>query len=207
MWAQKLRHSWANAEFEAYGLRNQALDAFWATVRRGRVVDGTFNVPPTIAYGDGQFAAAAAGRRAAPTCAVYLSCCKVMGQSHVRLATEHRSTKTCSTCGTVMQRVRSTVPPARHRYVPRHLWHDTYLLRGLLRCPNKDCGHADKPGGIAHEHCVRLPGGAGAFVHRDIYAAVNILQAYLCLLDGQGVPVHMQRGPHVVLPTRVISSD
>ena len=102
---ETLRTRWADEAFRAKQAKQRVLSSFWATVRAGRLEDGTASVTPMVAYGGANFASSGAGRAAAPTTAAYVACVDVMGEGAVVLTTEHRSTKCCSACGHVLRSI------------------------------------------------------------------------------------------------------
>jgi hypothetical protein len=186
---ETMKPRWAKAAFTTWQAKTRAMARFWSEVRAGRVEDGTAGVRPLIVYGGANFASSAKGAAAAPTTALYAACLAVCGPAAVRLATEHRSSKCCACCGGVLQWVATPMPSPAHAaararieaaregrgWAPMRPLSTLIDVRGLKRCPSPLCERE------------------GAFVDRDVNAALNILRAFV-QLDATGtLPEHMRR--------------
>jgi hypothetical protein len=172
-----LAPKWADEAFRSWRAKKKTLDLFWSMVKAGSLNDGTQNVQPIIAFGDGQFASSMKGRLSAPTSALYKSCVRVNYQANVVLVCEHRSTYTCASCTKPLQNLRkgsrSKADDAAekkhfediqsgHKGAWRKLYNPMHKnIHGLKRCVNPSCPN--------HQH---------AFVDRDINACRNILRSF-----------------------------
>jgi hypothetical protein len=83
---------------------------FWAKINAGLVMDGTAGVRAVFLYGKVSFSATGRGRRSSPTTAMTRALIAVTGSSWVRDADEHRSTRCCSGCGNVLDKVVAPTP-------------------------------------------------------------------------------------------------
>ena len=172
-----LQPKWADEAFRTWRAKKKTLDLFWSMVKAGSLSDGTQNVQPIIAFGDGQFASSMKGRLSAPTSALYKSCVRVNYQSNVVLVCEHRSTYTCASCTKPLQNLRKGSrskeddAAEKKHYEDIHsghkgAWRRFYNpmhknIHGLKRCINPTCPN--------HQH---------AFVDRDVNACRNILRSF-----------------------------
>ena len=124
------------------------------------------------------------------------ACETVCGAEWVRDANEHRSTKCCSGCHLVLDRVVAETParvyaaaeekaarplPGGWTRPPMRDIHPTRVVRGSLHCPTPTCS-------------------GKALVHRDTDACLLILQNELAVDAGRGTLPCMQTGRHVELP-------
>jgi hypothetical protein len=172
-----LQPKWADEAFRTWRAKKKTLDLFWSMIKAGSLNDGTQNVQPIIAFGDGQFASSMKGRLSAPTSALYKSCVRVNYQVNVVLVCEHRSTYTCASCTKPLQNLRkgsrSKADDAAekkhfediqsgHKGAWRRFYNPMHKnIHGLKRCVNPSCPN--------HQH---------AFVDRDVNACRNILRSF-----------------------------
>ena len=130
------------------------MEGFWARLCAGRLDDGTAGVQPVILYGAAMFAATGRGRRSAPTTAMRKACVTACGAAWVRDASEHRSTKCCSSCGCVLDKVWAPTPervydaaaakaqrelPEGWARAPARAVAPWSVVRGMLRCDTDEC--------------------------------------------------------------------
>jgi hypothetical protein len=189
---ERLKARWANASFTTWSRGHAILEGFWARICAGRLEDGTAGVWPVILYGAAQFASSSRGRRPGPTTSMRHACVTVCGAAWVRDANEHRSSKCCSGCGCVLEKVWALTPEriyeaaaAREanalplgwkRPPPRPIatWR---IVRGLLHCGQDECR-------------------SRSLHHRDKDACRSILNNALSVDAGHGTLPYMEKGQH-----------
>ena len=189
---ERLRPRWAQAAFRTWTAGQRILDSFWASLRAGNVSDGTYGVRPVILYGCASFSATGRGRHSSPTTSMRASCIKTCGAAWVRDVSEHRSTKVCSHCHRVLDKVEVVTPeriyaaarakgeralPLGWSRPPARTPRKTCLARGLQRCRYDECR-------------------AVSFRHRDIDPCRLILTNALSVDAGHGTLPCMRTGHH-----------
>ena len=216
---EKLKPRWAHARFNSWSRNQSVLMSFWARIVRGRVEDGTAGRRPVLHYGDAAFNATGRGRPSAPTTAMHEACVAACGARWVRKADEHRSTKCCARCGEVLEYVHGgggTVAPGggHPRPSPPHppppprkvtaLTPDrvyaaaarraaTPLPNGWQRPPPRPLPEFRPVRGLLHCGSASCRAAGVTFVHRDVNAAVNILNNAVSLGAGTGMLTWMDR--------------
>jgi hypothetical protein len=151
---ERLKARWAHAAFRTWSKGHSILEGFWGGLRTGRLEDGTYGVRPLVLYGKVNFSATGKGRHSSPTTAARKACNTVCGNDWVRDANEHRSTKCCSGCHCVLDKVLALTPeriyaaaaakaarPLPFGWVrpPARDIHPLRIVRGLLYCPSYEC--------------------------------------------------------------------
>jgi hypothetical protein len=165
---------------------------FCAKLASGSLADGTANVQAVILYGKASFAASGRGRHSSPTTAMRKAFEAVFGAAWVRDADEHRSTKCCSYCYGVLDKVWAQTPErvyaaAEARAARQLPWGWSRppprpvagyrVVRGELRCPSDACR-------------------ARSFRHRDVDAA-RLIYDNAFAFEATGAPLAcMARGRH-----------
>lgn len=189
---ERLKARWANASFTTWSRGHAILEGFWARICAGLLADGTAGVWPVILYGAAKFAATGRGRRSSPTTTMRSACVTVCGAEWVRDASEHRTSKCCSGCGCVLEKVWGPTPTRVYdaaaakeaRELPRG-WSRpparpipaTRIVRGLLHCGEEECR-------------------SRSFHHRDKNACRSILLNALSIDAGRGTLPYMEHGRH-----------
>jgi hypothetical protein len=99
-WVNRSKARISRAAFGVWSRSTALLDSFWAGVRKGRARDGTLGKESRtlLGYGDGKWKG---GR--GPHKRVRDSAERVFGRNRVISVDEYNTTKTCHTCGDVLQ--------------------------------------------------------------------------------------------------------
>ena len=195
--AEKLKYRWADAAFRTWSRGQSILHGFWSRLVKGRLEDGTAYIQPTVAVGNAKWKIKGMkGRKPTPTSSMLAAGMAVCGRSWLRSVDEppyeHRSSKPCSGCGKVLDKVRAPTPirvklaaaARKARGVLTKKVPDTRIVRGLLLCRNPACPN---------------PG----FKHRDKHAALNIRNNTVSVAAGRGGLKWMRRVRHLDAPPGV----
>ena len=146
-----------------------------------------------ILYGDGDFASSMRGVRSAPTTALRKACEVACGVLWVRLADEHRTTKCCSRCGCVLDRVSAVVPARVHKAAAAR--EARALPPGWTPTPARPIPKWRLTRGLYY--CTPCAAQGRGFRHRDFDAALLLLRSELHKEAHGGVPLpFLQRGRH-----------
>jgi hypothetical protein len=162
-WANRSKPRISRAAFGVWSRSTALLDAFWASVRRGRARDGTLHKESCtlLGYGAGWgFTGGGPHRR------VRVSADKVFGAARVITVDEFNTTKSCHVCGDELQGVLDRTKNFK-RGAPAGA-----VDRGLKRCARRSCS---------------------SFLDRDVNAALNMLKALLADLRSGERPTHLRR--------------
>jgi hypothetical protein len=127
---------------------------FAARICAGSLEDGTLGVRPVVLYGAAKFNASGRGRHSSPTTAMRRAFVTVCGAAWVRDANEHRSSKCCSRCHGVLDKVHHLTPeriyaaaaakaetplPMGWSRPPPRAIRPWRVVRGMLYCPSDEC--------------------------------------------------------------------
>jgi hypothetical protein len=187
---ERLKPRWAQAAFRTWSRGHAILEGFWARIRSGRLEDGTYGLRPVILFGKVNFSASGRGRHSSPTTAMRKACVSICGADWVRDANEHRSTKCCSGCHLVLDKVVAATPeriyakaagkaarplPEGWTRPPARDVHPTRIVRGMLFCPTPRCSGKQ-------------------LKHRDTDACLLMLENEFAVDAGKGTLPCMQTG-------------
>ena len=194
---ERLKMRWAEARFRARVLTAACFDRFWARVMAGtegslRGYGPCVRTSTLVVMGGAMFGSTIHGVTG-PTVAAEAAARRAAAPGMLRFVDEHRTSRTCAACGSLLQvcRMRTTAPRTVRARVPglaaqqrRVVPVGTVLwLRGLRRCCNARCA----------QH--------GQFVDRDVNGALNIGARWLGELLGivhngrPRVPAHLRPRP------------
>jgi len=195
--------TWANASFSAWRVAQRVRAAFLGRVAAGSVYHGTAGVAATFAWGDGMEGTMRPNQRGmapAPSTALLLAAqavarCRPGGDAV--LFPEHRSTKCCAACGTVMLKtwVRSGASKRERQRAAR-------AARRAARAAAAGRPHRQPrpPGEWRENHGLRYCPSCCAFRDRDVDAAASIRDAAAACAAGSSLRyaelgAHPEDGP------------
>jgi hypothetical protein len=147
-WKNRSRARISRAAFGVWSRSTSLLDSFWAGVLRGRARDGTLRMESRtlLGYGDGKWKG---GR--GPHKRVRDSAEKVFGRNRVISVSEYNTTKTCHTCGDVLQGIVDRTKNFK-RGAPAGA-----VDRGVKHCARRTCS-------IFLDRDVNVSRGLGCFI-------------------------------------------
>ena len=201
--ARRLAYVYARHERSAAMAKQRVLAAFWSTVKRGRVDDGTAGLPCVIAYGAAKFKSSVGGSRPVPTATARRACQAVFGAHNVFFVNEHRTSVTCADCSA---RLHAVVDPARPTATSART-EARKAREAAVRAAHPGARGARPPRPPPREgrawalhgvkYCASDACAATRYKNRDTNAAKNILAAFLAAWNSCSRPLHLTRRKHM----------